>query len=48
MLLETFLELLLYNSFQCHRHIFVNVFNVLQCSYLKGSLYFLEAVRSHV
>jgi hypothetical protein len=33
-LLEKFLELLLWNSFQCRRHIFLNVFNILKYSSL--------------
>jgi hypothetical protein len=46
-LLETFLELLLWNSFQCHRH---TLFGCLQCPDLFVPLKqtsFLEGERSH-
>jgi len=33
-LLETFLELLLWNSFQCHHYISLDVFNILKSSSL--------------
>jgi hypothetical protein len=49
-LLETFLELLLLNIFQC-REILLNVFNILKSSSLWGRLYFWKqpgAIRSQI
>jgi hypothetical protein len=39
-LVETFLELLLWKSFQCHCHISLDVFNILKSSSLQGGPYF--------
>jgi hypothetical protein len=50
-LLETFMELLLWNSFQCHCHIFLDVFNILKSSSLYGRPYFwkqTEVIQSQI
>jgi hypothetical protein len=39
-LLQTFLELLLWNSLQCHHHILLDVFNILKSLSLKTLLIF--------
>jgi len=39
-LLETFMELLLWKSFLCRRHVSLNVFIVLKFSSLNSTLYF--------
>jgi hypothetical protein len=44
---KTFLELLLWNTFHCHSHIFLDVFNILKSSSLYDTL-FLEIARSYL